>query len=339
MFSKIAVLLVVGLLGWAYQATEPSPPKICGSPGGPPVTAPRIKLKDGRHLAYVERGVVKEVAKYKIIIVHGICTSKDLFMPASQELMEDLGIYMLAYDRAGYGESDPNPKRSVKSEVVDIQELADQLELGQKFYVIGTSMGGCFTWGCLKIAGAALLSPVVNHWWPSLPSSLSKEVFRRQHLRNQWNIRLAHYVPQFYSWFIQRFYARSGVVLVDPETFSPKDKEILKQMVGAKWAGQEKSMQQGEFESLHRDILVGFGNWGFDPLDLNNPFQHNESSVHIWQGDEDRMVSVILQRYVSERLPWIKYHEVPHAGHILAFTDNLFDEILKELLIGNKEPS
>ena len=54
--------------------------------------------------------------------------------------MEELGIYLLAFDRAGYGESDPNPRRDVKSEALDIEELADQLELGQKFYVLGTSM-------------------------------------------------------------------------------------------------------------------------------------------------------------------------------------------------------
>lgn len=67
-----------------------------------------------------------------------------------QELIDELGIYFLLYDRAGYGESDPNPKRSVKSEALDIEELADQLELGLKFYVIGVSMGSYPTWSCIK---------------------------------------------------------------------------------------------------------------------------------------------------------------------------------------------
>jgi pimeloyl-ACP methyl ester carboxylesterase len=73
-----------------------------------------------------------------------------LFFLSIQELVEELGIYLLAFDRAGYGESDPNPKRDVKSEALDIEELADQLELGQKFYVLGTSMGGYSVWGCLQ---------------------------------------------------------------------------------------------------------------------------------------------------------------------------------------------
>ena len=64
--------------------------------------------------------------------------------------MDELGVYFLSFDRAGYGESDPNPKRDVKSEAMDIQELTDQLEIGPKFYIIGFSMGGYPTWSCLN---------------------------------------------------------------------------------------------------------------------------------------------------------------------------------------------
>lgn len=50
---------------------QPPPPKICGSPNGLPVTATRKRLKDGRHLAYKEHRVPRDVAKYKIVYVHG----------------------------------------------------------------------------------------------------------------------------------------------------------------------------------------------------------------------------------------------------------------------------
>lgn len=67
-----------------------------------------------------------------------------------QEVMNELGVCILTFDRAGYGESDPNPKRSVKSEAFDIQELADQLHLGPRFYLIGVSLGTYAVWACLK---------------------------------------------------------------------------------------------------------------------------------------------------------------------------------------------
>lgn len=71
MFRKVLGLLLLGFSAWLYQAIQPPPPKICGSPGGPPITAPRIKLRDGRHLAYKEHGVPKDKANYKIVSVHG----------------------------------------------------------------------------------------------------------------------------------------------------------------------------------------------------------------------------------------------------------------------------
>eukprot|EP00262_Sarcandra_glabra_P013711 TRINITY_DN3869_c0_g1_i7.p1 TRINITY_DN3869_c0_g1~~TRINITY_DN3869_c0_g1_i7.p1 ORF type:complete len:184 (+),score=31.37 TRINITY_DN3869_c0_g1_i7:68-619(+) len=150
MDARVILVLVMGILGWAYQAIQPPPPKICGSSNGPPVTSTRVRLRDGRHMAYMEQGVPKEMAKYKIVLVHGFDGTKEFSLPASQEVVEELGIYFVSFDRAGYGESDPNPQRSVKSEAFDIQDLADQLELGSKFYVIGVSMGGYTIWSCLK---------------------------------------------------------------------------------------------------------------------------------------------------------------------------------------------
>ena len=55
-----------------------------------------------------------------------------------KELMEKLGMYLVSFDRSEYGEGDPNPKRDVKSKELDIKKMADQLDLGQKLYVLGS---------------------------------------------------------------------------------------------------------------------------------------------------------------------------------------------------------
>ena len=67
-----------------------------------------------------------------------------------QELAQELGIYIVSFDRPGYGESDPHPARTEKSIALDIEELADALQLGPRFYLIGFSMGGEIMWSCLK---------------------------------------------------------------------------------------------------------------------------------------------------------------------------------------------
>lgn len=56
----------------------------------------------------------------------------------------------MTFDRPGYGESDPDPKRTIKSTALDIEELGEQLQLGARFHVMGISMGGLVVWGCLK---------------------------------------------------------------------------------------------------------------------------------------------------------------------------------------------
>ncbi|GMN39412.1 hypothetical protein TIFTF001_008643 [Ficus carica] len=353
LLKKALVLFFVGFLAWAYKAIQPPPPKICGTPDGSPVTAPRIKLRDGRHLAYKEQGVSKDSAKHKIVHVHGFgsCRHDTIAKIISPEVVEELGVYIVSFDRPGYGESDPDPKRTVKSLALDIEELADQLGLGPKFYITGFSMGGQVVWSTLKyiphrLAGAALIAPVVNFWWTGFLANLS-EVYNQQYQRDQWSLRVAHYAPWLtYWWNTQKWFPYSSVVANSHDIFSRQDKEILKlpfrqsrkeyEILTPNVASQEHITQQGEYETLFQDMNVGFGNWEFSPIELENPFPNNEGSVHLWQGDEDILVPVSLQRHIAQQLPWIQYHELPGAGHLFPEAEGMGDTIIRELLAGKK---
>jgi len=340
---KLAIVSIAGFLACAYKAIQPPPSAICGSPNGPPVTAPRIRLQDGRHLAYKESGVPRERAKYKIIMTHGFTGSRNDTFQASEELMEELGVYIVTFDRPGYGESDPHPKRSVRSAAFDIEEFADQLDLGPKFYVMGFSLGGHAIWGCLKyipnrLAGAALLAPVINYRWPGFPANLSGEAYYEQARQDQWALRVPYYAPWLtYWWMSQKWFPSSSVIQGTWKPLNRHDREL-----GLKLAASGRSperlkaaLQQGVFESLHRDLMVMFGKWDFDPMELN-PFPNNDVPVHIWQGDEDALVPVTLQRYIGEKLSWIHYHELPEVGHLLNLMEAIPDRILKCLLLGEE---
>ncbi|KAK8593561.1 hypothetical protein V6N13_042863 [Hibiscus sabdariffa] len=344
-FTKILLVLSAGILAWAYQAIQPPLPKTCGSTDGPPVTASRIKLKDGRHLAYKEHGVSRDAAKYKIVHVHGIDSCRHDTVVAntlSPEFIEALGVYIVSFDRPGYGESDPNPKGTVQSLPLDIEELADQLGLGSKFYVIGFSMGGQIIWSCLKyiphrLAGAALLAPVVNYWWPGLPTNLSTEAYNQLFPQDQWAYRVSHYAPWLtYWWNTQKMFPSCSVLAHSTDILSSADKKLLQDIHSSSRNHRAIVRQQGEYESLHRDLIIGFGTWEFTPMDLDNPFPNNEGSVHLWHGDEDMLVPVSLQRYIAQQLPWIHYHELPGAGHMFPHAPGMSDNIVKALLVGEK---
>ncbi|PON42451.1 Alpha/beta hydrolase fold [Parasponia andersonii] len=345
LLKKGLALLFVGIAAWTYQAIQPPAPKICGSPGGPQVTAPRIKLRDGRHLAYKEQGVSKDSAKHKIVYVHGFDSCRhDTIVPyLSPELVEELGVYIVSFDRPGYGESDPNPKRSMKSMALDIEELADQLGLGSKFYVVGMSLGGQVVWSCLKyiptrLEGAALIAPVINFWWTGFPANISNEAFNRQFWNDRWALGVAHHAPWLtYWWNTQKWFPYSNVIGDITVVLSPQDKEIEKlpkKLDRSTYAAQVR--QQGEYESLHRDMNVAFGKWEFSPVEVENPFPNSDGSVHLWQGDEDMLVPASLQRHIAHKLPWIQYHELLGAGHSFPQAEGISDTIIKELLIGKK---
>ncbi|XP_049394819.1 uncharacterized protein LOC125859152, partial [Solanum stenotomum] len=214
----------------------------------------KLRLSDGRNLAYKERGVAKEKSNYRIIIVHGFNSSKESEFLAPQEMMNKMGIYVVQYDRAGYGESDPNPKRSQRSEACDIEELADHLQLGSKFYIISNSMGSYPTWSCIKhisqrLAGVAFVVPIVNYQWPSLPLNLIEDDKRKKNY--WWMMFLARYVPRsLLHWLVIAKSSTSSSTKNVPEF------------------EMEKLRSRSDFDNLCNDFLVAFSKWDFDPLEL-----------------------------------------------------------------------
>uniref|UniRef100_A0A7C9AMW5 AB hydrolase-1 domain-containing protein n=1 Tax=Opuntia streptacantha TaxID=393608 RepID=A0A7C9AMW5_OPUST len=183
----------------------------------------------------------------------------------------------------------------------------------------------------LLLAGATLVTPVVNYWWTGLPANLSTEAYYMQLPQDQWSLRVAHYAPWLtYWWQTQKLFPPSSVIAHSRDVLSRQDRELM-----AKFEKSENALpvrQQGEYESIHRDMMVGFGKWEFSPLELENPLPNNEVSVHLWQGDEDRLVPVTLQRYIAQKLPWIKYHELPGSGHLFPYLKGMSEAMIKAQL-------
>ncbi|KAL6641327.1 hypothetical protein ACP70R_019508 [Stipagrostis hirtigluma subsp. patula] len=74
-----AALLGSSVASWLYRRAlvlAPPAPRVCGAEGGPPVTAPRVRLRDGRHLAYCETGVAREEARVRVVFSHGFTGSR-----------------------------------------------------------------------------------------------------------------------------------------------------------------------------------------------------------------------------------------------------------------------
>ncbi|CAI9268663.1 unnamed protein product [Lactuca saligna] len=99
MIAKVAIVVVGVFLGWIYTRIKPPPPRVFGSPGGPPITSPRIQLNDGRHLPYREWGVPKDKANYKIIAI-SYCP------PTETNLSSGKKLVVVVYNSRGWKRSD-----------------------------------------------------------------------------------------------------------------------------------------------------------------------------------------------------------------------------------------
>ncbi|KAG7623838.1 putative alpha/beta hydrolase-1 [Arabidopsis thaliana] len=327
----VLLLVIVGFISYyVYKSITPPPP--IPLPENVSEISPRIKLNDGRHLAYKELGFPKDKAKNKIIIVHGNGNSKDVDLYITQEMIDEFKIYFLFFDRAGYGESDPNPTRTLKTDTYDIEELADKLQVGPKFHVIGMSLGAYPVYGCLKyipnrLSGASLVVPLVNFWWSRVPQNLLNAAMKKLPIGFQLTLRVAHYSPWLlYWWMTQKWFPNSR----NPkDTMTERDLELAEKHTKHSYI-KESALRQGGYVTTQQDIIAGYGNWEFDPTELKNPFSDsNKGSVHMWCALEDKQISRDVLHYICDKLPWIKLHEVPDGGHYIIHEKRHFEAIIK----------
>ncbi|KAM0005434.1 hypothetical protein Hdeb2414_s0211g00833881 [Helianthus debilis subsp. tardiflorus] len=128
------------------------------------------------------------------------------------------------------------------------------------------------------LAGATLIVPVVNYWWPRLPSNLSQQAFSKQFLQDQWSLRVAHHSPSLtYWWNTQKWFLSLTVIAHSPDILSHQDRELEPIFIAGRAGVEEQVRQQGlRIRISPRDLNIGFGTWEFDPTEIENPFPENE---------------------------------------------------------------
>lgn len=85
---------------------------------------------------------------------------------------------------------------------------------------------------CLcRLAGVALVVPVVNYRWPSLPDHLIKDDYRRKLIK--WGLFFAEFAPGLLRWWVtQKWLPSTSVLERNPVFFNSRDIEVLKTIPG-----------------------------------------------------------------------------------------------------------
>lgn len=274
------------------------------------VTPKFLTRPGGRKLAWAENGASDGKA---VFVLHGSPGCK-LARYADDEELKRAGIRQIGYDRPGYADSDPQPGRSVRDAVDDIEAILDAAGVERAAFV-GTSGGGAHA-----LAVATLLAPratLVHCNVGTAPRLLmgSDEAFFEG--MDPENVRRFRAVEQTREQAhealggdIERMLAaaRNDPMAIKGKMQIPQaDLEVHRRTAASYAAVFLESFRPGywgfidDFSALARD-------WGFDPREAKAP-------VIVEYGVHDVNVPAGHGRWLAENIPGARAIVNQEGGH------------------------
>ena len=268
------------------------------------------KARDGRTLAFVQRGAEDGVP---VIVCHGTPGSRRSRHP-DPEMYRRHGVRMVAYDRPGYGASDPNIGRSVADAASNIEAIADELGL-DRFAVVGGSGGAPHALAC----GALLEERVLRVGALVTPAPSDTDDFDLYEGLAEDNVREfgtaiqgREAIEAFIQPYVDQLRTDPDAVIEEIVTELPEvDREI------ASREGFRSIMRESFAEAARQgvrgwadDDLAFAKSWGFEPEDVH-------AEVRLWQGELDVLAPRTHGEYVASRLPNARFELLEGGGHFL----------------------
>ncbi|KAH6810422.1 alpha/beta-Hydrolases superfamily protein [Perilla frutescens var. frutescens] len=313
-----------------------------------PASASIILLPDGRRLAYQEQGVPADQARYSMIVPHSFLWSRLSGIPGVKgALLEEFGIRLVTYDLPGFGESDPDPKRNLELSALDMLHLAYAVNVREKFWVLGYSDGSKHAWAALhyipdRIAGAIMVAPMVNPYEPRLTKEESRRIWGKWTVKKKLMYFLARKFPRLLPYFYRRSFLSGNLDQIDTwlsVSLGKRDRAVVEDRTFQDFwlRNVEESVRQSNARPFVEEAVLQVSNWGFSIGDLNGQSKYKGEGIlawlkslytpadkrlsgflgpiHIWQGDEDRVVPPSMSDYVQRDLPDAILHKLPYEGH------------------------
>ena len=267
------------------------------------------KTADGRSLAFVERGAAEGAP---VIVCHGTPGSRFARHP-DPEIYARHGVRMVAYDRPGYGGSDPLEGRSVADAAADVAAIADELGF-ERFAVVGGSGGAPHALACGALLGDRVLR--VGAMVTPAPSDTDFDFFDGLADLNVKEFGAALEGKEAIDAFIQPYVdaLRSdpdGVIDQIASELPEVDREVASREEFRAIAREQwiEAVRQG-VRGWADDDLAFAKSWGFELEDV-------EVEVALWQGELDVLAPRTHGVYVASRLPNARFEIVEGQGHFL----------------------
>jgi pimeloyl-ACP methyl ester carboxylesterase len=269
----------------------------------------RIKTTDGRTLAVQEAG---DPHGKPVLVHNGMPNSRQLYAPHVADAAAR-GIRLIAYDRPGYGESSPQPERTVASCADDVRAICSALGIS-RLATWGVSGGGPHVLACaallpdLVVAAASLASPA-----PYPAEGI--DWFAGMGQENADDFRLALSDPVAARAKVDK--DRDGMLGVSAEDLHTQFATLLTPVDRAALTGELAEYlvfsgrdglapgSQGWFD----DGMAMTGPWGFSVTDIGVP-------VLLMHGREDQFVPFGHGEWLAARIPGVEARLLDRDGHL-----------------------
>jgi pimeloyl-ACP methyl ester carboxylesterase len=322
------------------------------------IVAEKVQLPNGRHFAYVEQGASKEEAKHNVLFAHGLFSSRLLGLSGvNEKLLKKYGVRLVAYDRPGIGQSDPQLKRTLNSSAEDMADIADALGMGIKFWVFAHSEGAAYAWAALhyipaRLAGVAMFGPFMNPYAKNTTHEESKAMWAGLGPMKS-TFRYARYLPSFVPGKLKGNVKKVNKYMKSTKKrVNAKDRALLEtDAFGEAWErATRESVRSGDPKPQAQDLILQAHKWGFKLSDiratpprrslLSRIFLFWRSAlpgfsgpIHIFHGTEDKIAPLVMSEYAKRLLPQVELHRLEGEGHFSWFfnCDSCHRELFKTL--------
>ena len=302
-------------------------PGLRPAPGESDPSFGKLTLRDGRTLAYMDRGPRTGTP---ILHFHSFQGSRLERMAASDELLAKLNIRLISPDRPGMGLSTPARDRTVVSWAADVRQLTAYL-LGpaQPFSILGFSAGATYALACGQLPGLRAISLVGSLGLPHMIANW------RRFSQETWHILLSAKLANFREATFLRIEEKHRNRLMNEwekyfadvkRGLSADDQRLLSQ------PEVEESFRQNRRESYAQGpgyLLQEVQSLYSDPsIDLT---QLAACTVLITHGVDDKVVPIEVARDLRARVPGCGYQELARRGHYFIYQPDEMENLLVAL--------
>jgi pimeloyl-ACP methyl ester carboxylesterase len=257
-----------------------------------------------------------------VFLHHGTPGSRNGPKPRASVLYR-LGVWLIAYDRPGYGGSTRQEGRSIADAAADVEDIADSLGI-DRFSVVGRSGGGPHALACAALLGDRVARTTV------LVSLAPPDARNLDWMKGMVASNVDGYsaAATDRDILIEMLRARAAEVRVNPNIMieqlraemTDADKVIVDNPAMRKLlaATYREGLVNGPF-GWYDDVLALGRPWQFDPARITGP-------VQVWHGAEDNFAPVSHSRWLARQVTQVEIVIVPKTAHFGAI------EVLPDLI-------